>query len=211
MPGQSDEVSVYIGLGSNLGDRAERIRHALALLDREPSVHVVRASALYESAPLGHLEQPAFLNAVAELRTSLEPEALLHRMKKLELLMGRQPAPHWGPRAIDLDILIYSDRQIRTELLRVPHPLMPDRAFVLMPLAELWPDCPLANGSTAQERLGELLKDQPVRKYEDMGSWAGASASQSRTAEACFPPDCLGDEARSAEACPPSDCLEDRR
>lgn len=165
------EVSVYIGLGSNLLDRAEQIRRALCRLDRELGVRVRRASSLYESAPVGYLAQPAFLNAVAELATTLPAEFLLRRMKQIERDLGRRPAPRWGPREIDLDILIYDDQHLSTDLLIVPHPLMAQRAFVMVPLAELWPDYHLPDGLTARQVAEKLRLQQEIVWYAPMPSW----------------------------------------
>ena len=167
--GRRGEVSVYIGLGSNLGDRAEAIRRALRLLDQEPGVRVVRTSGLYQSAPVGYLDQPTFLNAVAELWTTLPPDTLLRRMKEIEREMGRQPAPHWGPRLIDLDILMYDDLHLSTDVLTVPHPRMQERAFVLAPLAELLPDHHLPNGLTVREGAKQLSTLQQVHWHAEMG------------------------------------------
>ncbi len=124
----------YIGLGSNLGDR----RAALgAALDR---LQPLRVSAIQETAPWGRTGQPAFLNAVAEVRTDLEPGALLDRLLALEREFGRVRAERWGPRTIDLDLLLMGDRVVRTPALEVPHPLLARRRFVLEGLAELCPD-----------------------------------------------------------------------
>jgi 2-amino-4-hydroxy-6-hydroxymethyldihydropteridine diphosphokinase len=98
------------------------------------------ASSLYETAPVGEEEQPTFYNAVCRIATGLEPEALLRHLKEIEFAIGRRPGPRWGPRPIDLDILLYGDRVLEQEGLVIPHPLLAERAFVLVPLAELAPD-----------------------------------------------------------------------
>ncbi len=129
---------VYLGLGSNLGDRAANLRNALRRLS-----HLARpeeVSSLYETAPVGEEEQPLFYNAVCRIVTALEPEALLCHLKEIELAIGRRPGPRWGPRIVDLDILLYGDRVLEQEDLVIPHPRLAERAFVLMPLAELAPD-----------------------------------------------------------------------
>ena len=127
-------VFAYIGLGSNLGDRRAMIADALERLKPR------RVSAVVETAPWGRVDQPAFLNAVAEIETDLEPAALLDRLLDLERGLGRVRHEKWGPRSIDLDLLLYGDRQVRSQSLSVPHPHLHERRFVLEGLAELCPD-----------------------------------------------------------------------
>jgi len=127
-------VFAYIGLGSNLGDRREMIARALEQLRPR------RVSTIVETEPWGVADQPRFLNAVAEIETDLEPAALLDRLLDVERGLGRVRKEKWGPRAIDLDLLLYGDRQIASDTLSVPHPRLPDRKFVLEGLAELCPD-----------------------------------------------------------------------
>jgi 2-amino-4-hydroxy-6-hydroxymethyldihydropteridine diphosphokinase len=131
---------VFVGLGSNLGDREAQFRAALARLDRLPDTCVARCSVWRETAPWGITEQPGFLNAVAELRTGLEPEDLLRACKRIEAELGRIPRERWGPREIDLDLLLFGDRELRTATLTLPHPLILERPFVWEPLAELAPE-----------------------------------------------------------------------
>jgi 2-amino-4-hydroxy-6-hydroxymethyldihydropteridine diphosphokinase len=159
---------VYIGLGANLGDRRANLRLAL---DRLRSVaRLEEVSSLYETAPQGFVEQPLFYNAVCRVTTHLEPEPLLHLLKDLERRIGRRPGgPSGGPRPIDLDILLYGERVVDTPALKVPHPGLPERAFVLVPMCELAPDQrhPLL-GSTMQELL-DALEEQGVRKIARRG------------------------------------------
>jgi 2-amino-4-hydroxy-6-hydroxymethyldihydropteridine diphosphokinase len=129
-------VTCYVGLGSNLGDRLENLRRAVELLDASDGVAVVRTSSVYETDPVGP-PQPDFLNAVAEISTDLGPHELLARCKAIEAELGRTPGERWGPREIDLDLLLYGDERIDTGELVVPHPRMNERAFVLVPLREL--------------------------------------------------------------------------
>jgi 2-amino-4-hydroxy-6-hydroxymethyldihydropteridine diphosphokinase len=129
--------AVYLGLGSNLGNRAANLRMALRYLP--PLARVEEVSSLYETAPLGGEEQPPFYNAVCRISTGLGPEALLRHLKQIEFAIGRRPGPRWGPRPIDLDILLYGDQVLEHEDLIIPHPLLAERAFVLVPLAELSP------------------------------------------------------------------------
>jgi 2-amino-4-hydroxy-6-hydroxymethyldihydropteridine diphosphokinase len=126
---------VFLGLGSNLGNRLANIEGAIDRL--EPQVHLMDVSSVYETAPWGILEQPQFLNCVIAGKTSLKPEELLIKLKSVEKEMGRQPGIRFGPRLIDLDILLYDDLVLAGEDLAIPHPRMLERAFVLVPLAEL--------------------------------------------------------------------------
>ena len=134
----NESPAVYLGLGSNLGDRAANLREALRRLS--PLARLEEVSSLYETVPVGEEEQPPFYNAVCRVVTALEPEALLRHLKEIESAIGRRPGPRWGPRPIDLDILLYGDRVLEQEDLVIPHPLLAERAFVLVPLAELAPD-----------------------------------------------------------------------
>ncbi len=127
--------TVYLGLGSNLGDRAANLRAALAAL--APDVRVTAVSSVYETAPLYLLDQPDFLNLACAGATALAPLALLHRLQAIERTLGRAPAPRYGPRVIDLDLLLYDRLTIATGELTAPHPRMLERAFVLVPLAEI--------------------------------------------------------------------------
>lgn len=124
----------YIGLGSNLGDRGAMIARALEQL------HPRRVSTIVETEPWGVADQPRFLNAVAEIETDLAPAELLDRLLDVERGLGRVRKEKWGPRTIDLDLLLYGDRQVASEALSVPHPRLHERRFVLEGLAELCPD-----------------------------------------------------------------------
>jgi 2-amino-4-hydroxy-6-hydroxymethyldihydropteridine diphosphokinase len=128
----------YIALGSNLGDRQANLRGALERL--APQVVVLAESHIYETAPWGYADQPAFLNMVVEVETSLEPLALLSFLKEIEEKMGREATFRNGPRLIDLDILFYDDLVLDSPPLVIPHPRLHERAFVLVPLADVAPD-----------------------------------------------------------------------
>lgn len=129
----------YIALGSNLGDKEKNLRRALLLLTQQ-GVEVVRVSSFLSTEPYGVTDQPQFLNAVACVRTSLAPLALLDVLLATELAMGRVRLRHWGERNIDLDLLLYEDVVLDTPRLCLPHPDMQNRDFVLLPLAEIAPE-----------------------------------------------------------------------
>jgi 2-amino-4-hydroxy-6-hydroxymethyldihydropteridine diphosphokinase len=132
-------ATVYLGLGANVGDRLANLRMALARL--QTLARLEEVSSLYETQPQGVSDQPLFFNAVCRVTTGLEPQALLRFLKNLEWEIGRRPGGQtWGPRPIDLDILLYDDRVVAAPELKVPHPRLAERAFVLVPLAELAPE-----------------------------------------------------------------------
>jgi 2-amino-4-hydroxy-6-hydroxymethyldihydropteridine diphosphokinase len=131
----------FVGLGANLGDPERTIRRALELLGCEPGIEVVAVSSLRETDPVGIVDQPRFLNGAAELRTELGPPELLDRLLAVESSLGRtRSGPRFGPRTIDLDLLLYDDERIDQPDLEVPHPRLHERRFALEPLAELDPD-----------------------------------------------------------------------
>ena len=132
----------YIGLGGNLGDVSAALANAFAALDALPQTRLLARSSIYRSPAWGITDQPAFLNAVAALDTALEPAALLAELLRIERAAGRERVGEirWGPRTLDLDLLLYADAVIDQPGLRVPHPHLHDRAFVLLPLAEIASD-----------------------------------------------------------------------
>ena len=138
-PAVTRSITAYLGLGANLGDRMENIRRALDLLGSNPGVSIIAVSSTYETEPWGLAEQPNYLNIATEIQTSLEPAALLELAKGIEEKIGRIPTVRYGPRSIDIDILLYGDQIIEWSVpdLQIPHPRMLDRAFVLIPLAEI--------------------------------------------------------------------------
>lgn len=143
----------FVGLGSNIGEPRSQLQAAMNELDELPDTRAVAASALYRSAPLGYLEQPEFLNAVVELETRLAPEALLDGLQAIEKRHGRERPFAGAPRTLDLDLLLYGDATLATPRLSLPHPRMHERAFVLMPLAEIAPRATIPGRGTARELL----------------------------------------------------------
>ncbi len=146
---------VYIGLGSNLATPIEQLRSALAALAALPQTDLIAQSSFYSSDPLGPADQPRYVNAVAALDTELSPLALLDALQTIELEQGRtRKAERWGPRTLDLDILLFGERLLDEPRLTVPHYHMHARAFVLYPLAEIAPDLKLPDGRALVELLG---------------------------------------------------------
>ncbi len=153
---------IFVGLGANLGAAAASVRAALTQLGGLPETSLVAASALYCSAPF-EAAGPDYVNAVAELRSTLEPADLLTQLQGLEQRFGRQRPHRNAPRTLDLDLLFYGVRQIAGPLLTLPHPRAHQRAFVLAPLVELAPNWRLRDGRTAAEALAALVADPAQR------------------------------------------------
>ena len=151
-------ATVYIGLGANLGERRETIDAALARLDEHPAIRVGAVSALIDTEPVGGpAGQPNYLNGAAAIETDLEPAALLAELKRIEHDLGRREGPRWGPREIDLDILLCGDLVLDSPDLTIPHPRLRERRFVLAPLAEIAPDATdPVTGLTVRELVARL-------------------------------------------------------
>ena len=150
-----DDNIMYLGLGSNLGDRITNLRRALSLLT--PDILVEKISPVYETKPQHIVDQPLFLNAVCSASTALPPLEVLKHLKDIEQTMGRQSGPRFGPRPIDIDILFYNDLVLDTPEITIPHPLVHERAFVLVPLKDVAPEfVHPTRGVTISELLNRL-------------------------------------------------------
>jgi 2-amino-4-hydroxy-6-hydroxymethyldihydropteridine diphosphokinase len=163
-------VRAAIGLGSNLGDREANIRAAIVGLDQLGTLFA--ASSLYQTAPVGGPPQDDYLNAVVLLDTTLEPQALLEGAMEIERSLGRERESRWGPRTIDIDILLFGDRTVHETGLTIPHPELTRRRFVLEPLLEVWPDAHLPDGAALAPRLTSVSGQEVRRVGSPWGSRA---------------------------------------
>jgi 2-amino-4-hydroxy-6-hydroxymethyldihydropteridine diphosphokinase len=139
-----------LGLGANLGDRRRTLAAALRRLAEQPGIRVAAVSALYETPPWGKTDQPAFLNAAARIETSLSPRALLDLALEVERSLGRERGERWGPRTLDIDILLFGEEGIDEPGLHVPHPRLHERAFALAPLVDVMPEAEIARRPAAE-------------------------------------------------------------
>ena len=155
--------TAYVALGANLDDPAATVRAAFAALANLPDSRIVHCSSLYRTAPVGIADQPEFINAVAELETSLAPEALLDALLEIEQRFGRIRAERNGPRTLDLDLLLYNDQYLDLPRLTLPHPRLHLRAFVLQPLAEIAPDLKLPGRGTVAAWLPAVANQGIVK------------------------------------------------
>lgn len=153
---------VFIAVGSNLASPLDQVNAAIAALGEIPQSRVVAVSSFYRTPPLGPQDQPDYLNAAVELETDLTPEALLDNTQRIELQQGRvRKDERWGPRTLDLDIMLFGDEIIHTERLTVPHYDMHNRGFMLWPLAEIAPDLLFPNGTSLSSLLQALNSTKP--------------------------------------------------
>lgn len=156
----------YIGLGTNIEPRKSHLDKALEKLQENKTITIMKQSSIYETAPVGYTKQADFLNMVVEIKTTLAPERLLDVCQTIEKKLGRERTIRFGPRTIDLDILLYNEESIETERLTVPHPRMHERGFVLIPLAEIAPYM-----KVGEEKIDYLLSKLPKQEREDVRVW----------------------------------------
>jgi 2-amino-4-hydroxy-6-hydroxymethyldihydropteridine diphosphokinase len=149
----------WVGIGSNIGDRLDYIRRALGSMARLPGAELVAVSSVYDTLPVGAIGQPRFLNAVAGLATEIEPVPLMRMLLAIEQECDRVRHGVWGPRTLDLDLILYDQVVMKTEELTLPHPRARERAFVLVPLAEVAPDLVIPGGTESVSELVAALGD----------------------------------------------------
>ncbi|MEX0605031.1 MAG: 2-amino-4-hydroxy-6-hydroxymethyldihydropteridine diphosphokinase [Marinobacter sp.] len=158
-------IEVYIGLGSNLANPLRQLAQAVAKLASLPDTSLVAQSPFYRSRPIGPQDQPDFINGAVKLHTSLEPLILLGHLQRIENAHGRRRNQHWGPRTLDLDLLLYGDHPVQNERLIVPHPELTNRDFVLQPLLDLSPGLILPDGRALQV-LRHQCPDNGLKRLE---------------------------------------------
>lgn len=169
---------VLVGLGSNLGDRLANLQAAISQIAQRGFLCDIVCSSVYESLPMGYVEQPNFLNCCIAGKTALDPLALYRHLKSLERSLGRQDRPRWHPREIDLDIILYGNTRIESEILTIPHPRALERPFVMLPAAEIVPDWLHPTAQVTIARLAEqVARREGIKKtefcihIEDLRSW----------------------------------------
>lgn len=163
------KTDAFIGLGSNLQEPAAQLARAVAELAALPETALIAQSPFYASSPVGPQDQPDFVNGAAWISTGLEPHALLDQLQAIEQAHGRERLKHWGPRTLDLDLLIFGDQMLNDDRLTVPHRELPNRNFVLQPLLDLKPDLQLPDGNTIANLRAQCpdnrLRKLPPRDY----------------------------------------------
>lgn len=160
-------VVAYLGLGSNIGDRIHHLTQAIVCLQNHSHIIVRRYSAIYETAPIGYVEQDMFYNLVCEIETTMDASELLQIILDIEQQLHRVRTVRWGPRTIDIDLLLYHDKVINQSNLVVPHPHMTERAFVIVPLAELIPEqCLPGESQTIRQMQTVLISEQQISKLD---------------------------------------------
>ncbi len=157
-------IRCFLGLGANLEDKEASLKTAISFLEREKNIQVRRVAPFYRTAPWGYTDQDWFINTVVEIETSLSPQQLLNVLLAIEEKMGRVRGARWGPRVIDLDLLLYGDAVLDEPNLIVPHPRMAARAFVLAPLADLAPDLVIPGQGRVADLWKKIREEQDVQK-----------------------------------------------
>lgn len=164
---RQDQLGIaYIALGSNIGDRIQTLKSAIQKLNEHAAIEVEAESDVYETDPVGYTEQPAFLNMVVRVRTSLMPEELLKEQLRIEEQLGRKRQVRWGPRTIDLDLLLYDNVSMETDVLILPHPRMMERAFVLVPLHDV-----LSSEHPLALQVSNIAKESLQMRKEGIIRW----------------------------------------
>lgn len=161
----------YIALGTNIEPRQQHLEKAIKLLVQKENIELISLSSIYETAPVGYTDQAHFLNMVLEIETSLSPEKLLDVCQAIETQLGRERTIRFGPRTIDLDILLYNDENRTSERLTIPHPRMGERGFVLIPLKEIAPNLIFP---VTGKPITELVNDLPEQDKKDIHLWKKA-------------------------------------
>ncbi len=160
-------VFVYLGMGSNVGDREEYIEQAVFLLGKVKGIEIVKRSTNHENEAIGGGEQPSFINAAVQIKTALTPHELIDKIHEIETALGREREVEWGPRTIDIDILLYGEQILSDDKLQIPHPQMHERLFVLLPLKEI---APKAIHPILEKTIEDLYDDRKAdsnEKYDD--------------------------------------------
>lgn len=159
---------VYLSLGSNLGERADYLREAISKLSEHKQISVEKSSSFYETEPVGYQDQPWFYNAVVKISTTLIPEELLFYTKEVENILGRERKIKWGPRTVDIDILMFNGIEQKKADLTIPHPRMLERAFVLYPLAEIEPTLVLPTGDRISEFIENFEQSEKITLVKNL-------------------------------------------
>lgn len=161
--------TAYIALGTNLGERLENLKRAVELIDKVDALEIKSVSSVYETRPVGGPEQSNYLNACALIKSELTPTLLLLKLLEIENIMGRVREERWGPRIIDLDLLVYENVIMNTPLLELPHPRLTERDFVLIPLCDIAPDLVITGGGkTVYNLLSTRPRADDVTRYSDL-------------------------------------------
>ncbi|MBN2168760.1 MAG: 2-amino-4-hydroxy-6-hydroxymethyldihydropteridine diphosphokinase [Actinobacteria bacterium] len=152
----------YVGIGSNLGDRLSNLQGCISELEKRDGIRIAAVSSAYLSKPVGEADQPDFLNGVVAVETDKSPHEFLELLQEIERMYGRKRYRHWGPRTLDADILLFNDMQLDEPGLKIPHPMMTERRFVLEPLLEIEPEVSLPDKTPLKENLKMIADGQDV-------------------------------------------------